>query len=77
MGLKRPVRHDVPEPGDLYEWDGGSGDQMFVILGVDRSHREIWMCRALDLQRGCETELGIRKRDWDNGWHKVELEDPS
>jgi hypothetical protein len=74
--VKRPVRHDAPEPGDLYEWDGGSGDQMFVILSVDRSHWEIWLCRALDLQKGCEAKVGIRKRDPYNGWHKVELEPP-
>lgn len=33
------------------------------------------MCQALDLQKGCETEVGIRKRERYNGWSQVLLED--
>jgi hypothetical protein len=62
---------------DSTQWEGaGTGDQRFIILSVESKHREIWMCRALDLQRGCETEVGIRKRDRYNGWRLVELEPP-
>ncbi len=65
--MKRPVLQPTPEPGQVYEWDGGSGDQLFVILSVETS-REIWQCQALDLQKGCETEVGIRRRERHNGW---------
>jgi hypothetical protein len=75
MGVKRPVLHQTPQPGQLYEWDGGDGDQRFLILSVDATHREIWMCQALDLQKGIETEVGIRKRERYNGWNQVLLED--
>jgi len=74
--VKRPIVQPTPQVGQLYEWDGGSGDQRFLILGVDGKHREIWMCRALDLQKGCETQVGIRKRERYNGWHQVCLDAP-
>ncbi len=74
MSVRRPVRHAAPEPGQLYEWNGGA--QWFIILNVESKHRELWLCQALDLQRGCEVEVGIRKRDKYNGWYRVELDPP-
>lgn len=74
--MKRPIVQPTPQAGQLYEWDGGAGDQRFLILSVDAKHREIWMCQAIDLQKGCETRVGIRKRDRYNGWRQVSLDAP-
>lgn len=74
--MKRPVLHPTPQPGQLYEWDGfvtanNPHPARFLILSVDAKSREIWICQALDLQTGLETEVGIRKRDRYNGWNLV------
>lgn len=74
--MKRPILQPTPQPGQLYEWDGGDGGQRFLILSVDAKHREIWMCQAIDLQKGCETRVGIRKRERYNGWYQVVLDAP-
>jgi hypothetical protein len=65
----RPVLHSQPVIGEIYRWEG-NGVQ-FLVLGVE-THREIWLCRAVDLQNGVETEIGIRSRDRFNGWTRVE-----
>ena len=68
---KRPILQPVPVPGELYTWEGGDGSRRFVIVSVDAKDREIWMCQALDVDSGTETEIGIRKREQYNGWNKV------
>jgi hypothetical protein len=73
--VKRPVLQPTPQPGQLYEWDTPQRPR-FLILSVDAKHREIWMCQAIDLQKGCETRIGIRKRDRHNGWYQVCLDAP-
>lgn len=74
MGVKRPVLQPEPKPGQLYEWDSDP-PQLFVILAVETT-RELWMCQAIDLQKGCETRVGIRRRDRFNGWYQVCLNAP-
>lgn len=75
VGRKRPIVQPEPKPGQLYEWDS-SPAQLFLILGLAKKYRDVWRMRALDLQKGCETEIGVRRRDRFNGWRQVALEAP-
>jgi hypothetical protein len=58
-------------PGELYEWDSDP-PQLFLILELGKKHREVWTIRALDLQKGHETTIGVRRRDPFNGWRLVD-----
>jgi len=69
----RPVRHPVPTAGDVYRWSGGNGKQKFMIIDIYQDDREIWLCRAVDLQQELVTEIGMRKRDLCNGWTKLDV----
>lgn len=71
---RRPIVQPTPEPGQLYKWDPSDGH--FLILSVNAKDREIWMCRALDLEEGAEHEIGIRKRETYNGWRQVTFDAP-
>jgi len=71
---RRPVLHPVPKSGQVYEWEGN--DHLFLILSADTSDREIWMCQALNLHRGHEEVIGIRKHDKHNGWRQIVLNAP-
>lgn len=67
---KRPVLQREPLPGELYEWDTDP-PQLFLIVGLRKKHREIWLMRAVDMQKGCETQIGVRRRERFNGWTVV------
>jgi hypothetical protein len=66
--VKRPALEPEPQPGQLYEWDTDP-PQLYLIVGLKKKHRNIWLMRAVDMSTGCETEIGVRRHDMINGFN--------